>query len=555
MLINLNIKNYALIDDLRLEFSQGLNILSGETGAGKSIIIESLGLVLGGRFSSSSIRKGAERAFITAELAFTENASAKKFLASIGLDGAASENIILRREMDISGKSRAFINDFPVTIDTLNNFGEFLIDIHGQHEHQTLFKSALQRELLDSAAGNDALLAETAGIHKDYKEIKTLLDSGAISEAEKNKLIDLYSFQLDEIEKAKLRPNEEEELQQALPQLKNADKLLNLCEEARQLLYGIEGSVTERLAKAERLIASINTISSSLPETAENLKKAYYIAEEASNELEDFKSKLNSDPEELNKQLEREDLIGRLKKKYGKTITEILQYRDKTDAELKALTQSDQNRLELEKRLEKSLSGLNAAYSKLSASRKKAASKLSKNIQEELSMLGMKKTRFEISVNKTDEAGPHGSDFVEFMFSSNPGEDMKPLKSIASGGEISRTMLAIKTALAKADKIPVMVFDEVDAGIGGPMGQVVGKKLSELSQHRQILCITHLPQIAAFAQKHFIIEKRVKNNSTSTFARPLANEEHAEEVARMLSGEKVTESARKHALELIQASV
>ncbi|MCB4792150.1 MAG: DNA repair protein RecN [Elusimicrobia bacterium] len=554
MLLNLHIKNYALISDLHLEFPEGLNIFTGETGAGKSIIIESLGLILGDRASLQMIKKGASSCMITAEFDIAEMKGLKNYLEEIGMDSQENESLILRREMDVSGKSRAFANDLPISLAALNNIGKFLVDIHGQHEHQTLIQSVYQQNILDTFGG----LEETACIlskkYESYKEILLQSQSQTMSEQEKQRLIDLYSFQVKEIEDANLHPGEEEEIEQTLPKLKNVDKLQNLSQEAKDILYYSEGSCMQRILKLQKIMENINNTCQSLSQTAENVKSAYYLLEECEKEIEDFSKSLESDPKKLNDTLERQYLIDKLKKKYGQNISEIIGYKNKVSQELSSILQSGQNKLELEKKLEKELKGLIKLCEDLTGKRKITAKKLSAQVEKEIQDLGMKKARFDISISREPEPSSNGWDRIEFMFCANPGEDLKPLKSIASGGETSRVMLALKTVLAKADRVPVLVFDEIDAGIGGPMGQTIGKKLKDLSKHHQILCITHLPQIASFAGKHFSVEKIEQNKQTMVTVKPLQEKERLEEISRMVSGEEITQTTRKHAAELIKQS-
>jgi DNA repair protein RecN (Recombination protein N) len=551
MLLSLQIKNYALIEELDLELVPGLNIFTGETGAGKSIIIESLNLILGERASAQLIRKGANRCSVTGTFDILKLKSLKTYLDDSGLAGDDAGTLILRREIDIAGKSRGFVNDTPAGLNTLLAVGDFLVDVHGQHEHQTLLKTASQRELLDGFAGNSELLTEVKKHYDEWKELLAQKESQGLSEQERERLIDLYSFQVKEIDNAHLSPGDEEEIEQALPEMKNAEKLRELSNEAYQLLYGTDGSALEKLNKVRKILESIQNLSSSLGQTAENLNTAVYSIEETSSEIENFAEKLSADPEKLNELLTRQDQIHKLKKKYGKDIPEILAYRDKTAKELEALTKFDQNRQELDGKIDKTYKRLSSACEKLSVARKKAGDKLSSGVEAELSELAIKKAKFKVSLEKDAEPSSEGWDKVDFLLSANVGEDAKPLKNIASGGEMSRVMLALKTVLAKADNIPVLVFDEIDAGIGGPTGQVVGKKLKALAKRRQVLCITHLPQIAAFADRHLSVEKAAQAGKTSTLIKNLAEDDRIEEIARMLSGEEITPSARKHASELV----
>jgi DNA repair protein RecN (Recombination protein N) len=552
MLLTLHIKNYALIEDLRLEFSEGLNIFTGETGAGKSIIIESLGLILGERASAQAVRKGSGHCFISGQFDCSHLKALQKYLADQGLSGDG--DLILRREIDAAGKSRAFVNDLPVGLATLHAIGEHLVDVHGQHEHQSLIKTTAQRHMLDRFGELEDLREEVGKSFALWRELSAQLQSQQMSAQERQRLIDLYAFQQKEIDAARLVPGEEEEIDQALPQLKNAGKLKILTDEAYQILYGTDGAVVERLSKVQRILDTVQGLGGTLAEPAETIKNTYYQIEEAARDIEHFSSNLRSDPARLNEYLDRRELINKLKRKYGQSITEVLSYREKIAAELSVLARSDENRQELERKAEQQKAMLLARCGTLSTKREKAADKLARGVEKELHDLGMKKARLSVSFTRETEPTSEGIDKIEFMFSANAGENLNPLKDIASGGEMSRAMLAIKTVLAAADDMPVLVFDEIDAGIGGPMGQIIGRKMQALSRHHQILCITHLPQIASFSNQHVRVEKETKTGRTITAVRTLAAKDKVEEIARMLSGSEITATARKHAEELITST-
>jgi len=553
MLLNLAIKNYALIDDLRLEFSGNMSVFTGETGAGKSIIVESIKLLLGERASSELVKKGAENCLISGEFDVSKLKALNKYLKELALE-PEDETFFIRREIDVSGKSRAYVNDVPVNIKTLGNIGDYLVDIHGQHEHQSLFSGTAQRKLLDNFADAEKLLTEISKSYEIWKQLLFQKESKVLSEQEKQRLVEIYSFQVKEIDSASLRVGEDEEIEASLPRLKNAGKLMELSQGAYSILYESEGSILENLGKVQKLIENIDSIGGNIKEVSENLKSVIASLQDSAGQIESYKENLESDPGALEKLLERQDLIRNLKKKYGLTIEEILGFREKTAKELDGLLKLDQNRQELEKEIEKTEKILFSLCEKLSNERKKWGGKLSEGVKKELAFLGMKKARFEISLEKTAEPSAEGWDKVEFMFQPNPGEDLKPLKDIASGGEISRGMLAIKTVFSSADEVPVLIFDEIDTGLGGPMGQVVGKKMSDLSKHHQVICVTHLPQIAAFADQNISVTKETSNTKTKIKARTLSGNDRVEEIARMLSGENISDSARKHAQELISGA-
>ena len=551
MLLSLHIKNYALIEELRLEFVPELNIFTGETGAGKSIIIDALGLLLGERASAQVLRKGAQRCSVTGEFDVTRLKDVRSCLEEAGVADSGAETILLRRELDATGRSRAFINDRPVSLETVKNVGELLVDVHGQHEHQALFHAQAQRELLDRYGGLEDQVADAGAMYAALAALRARAAAQTMSAQERDRLIDLYSYQKKEIEEARLSADEEEEIERTLPQLKNAEKLIEAGRQAHDILYGAEGSVIENIGKVTRLVENLHSLGGNGGDALENLQKAYFLAEEAARSLEDFTEKLTLDPAALNALLERRDMLQRLKKKYSKTIPEILAHHETVSKELEALSLGDETRQELEKSIAAAEKTLAQSCEKLSAARKKAGEKLAAGVEKELQSLGMKKARFSVNLEKEPEPGRAGQDRLEFMFCANPGEDAKTLKSIASGGEMSRVMLALKTVLAKADRVPVLIFDEIDSGIGGPMGEVIGRKLQKLSGHHQILCITHLPQIAAFGNQNMFVAKEVKAGHTLTRVRTLSDEERIEEIARMLSGAEITPAARQHAAELI----
>ena len=552
MLTNLVIKNFALIDDLKLEFAEGLNVFTGETGAGKSIIVESIKFLLGERASGDLVKKGAQSCLVSGEFNCSKLKGLKKYLKELAIE-VSDETLFVRREIDISGKSRGVVNDIPVSMKTLGAIGDFLVDIHGQHEHQSLFSSTAQRKLLDNFGDAEKYLNEISKNYGHWRELLAEKESKVLSEQERQRLADIYGFQVKEIDSASLKPGEDEETEAALPMMKNSGKLLELSQEAYGLLYESDGSVIEKIGKVKKLSDAINSLGGTA-EISESLNSASTFLEEAASLIEDYKEKLNCDPDALEKLLERQNLIRNLKKKYGSTIEEVLSFREKNAKELEILNKFDQNRKELEKEIEKTAKELFSWCSRLSNERKKWAEKLGEGVKKELGFLGMKKARFEISFEKMPEPFSEGWDKIDLMFQPNPGEDLKPLKDIASGGEISRVMLAIKTVLSKADEVPVLIFDEIDTGLGGPMGQVVGKKMSDLSKNHQVISVTHLPQIAAFALQNISVTKETSDNKTKIKARALSEDDKIEEIARMLSGEKISDSARKHARELISGA-
>ncbi|MCX5777623.1 MAG: DNA repair protein RecN [Elusimicrobia bacterium] len=554
MLLTLHIKNYALIEELTLEFGPGLIIGTGETGAGKSIIIDALGLILGERASAQAVRTGASRCSVSAAFDISSLPALESFLRESGLAEDPGSELILRREVDAGGKSRAFVNDLPASAAALSSIGAFLIDIHGQHDHHRLFEPAAQRHLLDNFANTEPLVIRVSRAHTLWKQLVEQKNTAAISAEEKQRLIDIYGFQVKEIDDAKLSPEEEEEIEQALPQLKNAEKLGELSAAALAVLCNGDGAALEHIGKAQRLLETVQGLGGQIADSVELIKSAYCQLDETARNMEHFANKLTADPAQLNALLERQVLIHKLKKKYGATVAEVIAFGKTRAEQWEALTASEHNAQELDKKIDDARADLDTLCDKLTAERKTASAKMAAAITRELTDLGMKKARFSLQFDRRTEPGIDGQDDIEFLFSANAGEQTGPLKDIASGGEMSRVMLAVKTVLTKADGVPILVFDEIDAGIGGPTGQIVGTKLAELARHHQVLCITHLPQIAAFAGEHWSVAKHTDAGRTTTAVSVLDKPGRVEEIARMLSGHGITPVAKKHAAELIDAA-
>jgi len=557
MLRELRINNYAIIESLKLEMADGLNVFTGETGAGKSIIIESVEIILGSRCSSEVIRKGAEKSVVSAVFDINGHSELKQVLQEKGIIDAGNDTLIIRREMDTSGKSKCYCNDEPVTLNLLREIGDMLVDIHGQYDHQVLLKPINQLNFLDRYSGLSSIRAEVSELYGEYQGILEEINSLKLNKSEREHKIDLYKFQLKEIDDVGLKRNEDEEIEGILPQLKNADKLKNLASEACQYILREDNSLLDRLNKVARIYEDIGRITGNIQSNHAELENMISRLKDIAGDLEKFCSRMDVDPKELDKFIDRKDLIIRLKKKYGQSVSDILSYRDKIKSELDKLHNSEENIIDLEKKAKTVEEKLNDLCAKLSSERGKSAGKLEGSVEKVIQELGMEKAGFKIKIDKgmAQEGMPKitatGWDNVEFLFSANAGEDLKPLREIASGGEMSRTMLALKTVLGGADNIPIMIFDEIDYGVGGPMGQVIGEKLAQLSKDHQVFCITHLAQIACFADKHIKVEKEVRSGRTYTVISSLTESEKVEEVARMLSGKEITAVSRKHAKELI----
>lgn len=551
MLRELYIRNLAIIDDLTVRFEDGLNVLTGETGAGKSIIVDALGLALGDRAQNDMIKAGEKEAVIQA---FFEIGDVHT-LPETGIDIA--DGIMLRRVISGSGKSRAYINDVMVTLQTLSETGKALVDIHSQHEHQSLLLPEKQRLIIDSYGGH---YAELDKVHKLYAEVASLREEfNALTERIKERAhrIDLLNFQINEIDSASLKPEEKAPLEEERRILLNLNKLKDATETAYSLLHEADGACTESLALVIARLHDIQAFDPGITDTLAMLESAMPLLEDAAIELRSSREKYALDPQRIDEVQERLDLIKRLEKKYGDSIEDILAYRDSAAEELKGLQASDERLGSLEESFRKQSEALLLAARSLSDKRKKTAKKVEDLIEKNLKDLSFIHAQFRINViQDTDAEGKYrttsnGIDRIEFLFSANAGEPPKPLSKVASGGELSRVMLALKSILAGVDRVPVLIFDEVDAGIGGRTAESVGKKLLKVSESHQLLCITHLPQIASLAGHHLRIEKAQKNAGVRVVVHELSGEERQEEIARMLSG-TVTAISRRHAEELLE---
>ncbi|MBI2118513.1 MAG: DNA repair protein RecN [Elusimicrobia bacterium] len=562
MLLELKIRNYLLIDSLEIQFSSNLNALTGETGAGKTILIDAIGLLLGERSAGSCARKGAKSCEIFGTFDLKNNSLAKDFLNSLSLNPEDDSTLILRREIDLEGKSKSFVNDRQVSLNTLSLLGNFLVDLHGQHEHQLLLKLNEQLELLDRYSGNGSLIKEIENLYLQWKTLLEKKESLLLSEQERAQRLDLFQYQLREIDSSKLQLGEEEEIEKKLPQLKNADKLRQFSDELYSHLYESEGSVLERLQICQGLMHNLETLQGELKDSPSLLEESFLKLNEAANFMQGFRENLNADPEKLDALISRQDLFAKLKKKYGSSIEEILTFAEKIRHEVNILGSYAETLDGVNQEIETIYDELIKKSKKLTALRKKAGEKLSSLVLRELKDLGFSKAQFSVqltpNINSEGQEIPaaHGLEKIEFLFSANPGEAIKPLKQVASGGELSRIMLALKKVLSECDLVPTLIFDEIDTGIGGSMGHVLGEKLQSLAKTHQILLITHLPQIAAFADRHLLVRKNVRDETTKVVLELLDDKNRVKEVARMLGGiledgVEPTAISLKHASELL----
>ena len=565
MLKELSIRNFAIIDDLQIVFSDGLTILSGETGAGKSIILNAVNLLLGSRASTELIRTGADSAELEALFNISPTSKVGKIMSEQGYE--PDEGLLIRRIIARSDSNRAYINGRLATIQVLNSITENLASISGQHAHQNLLKEDQHLLILDQFGG---LMSLRQQVHDHYYQILPLISElkklNTIRDRQTEHL-ELLQFQKKEISEADIKSEEDAKLEQERLRLKNAEVLYQIVHNSIAELYGAAGSVTERLLEVKKDLERAGQIDSQLKTNAENLTESSYQIEDIVDELRSYLKLIQIDEQRLDAVEERLDTLNKLKRKYGGSLEAVLSQLDTIEHELSDV----ENISEGIDRIKNKLSELNSRCKELaltlSSKRKKAAAVFSQRVIQKLASLKMVQTNFNVALhnlpplenveaylNADDQMLTEtGIDRAIFMIAPNVGEDLKPLASIASGGELSRVVLALKAILAETDSVETIVFDEVDAGIGGGTAEVVGRKLCELAKHHQIICITHLPQIAKFGDHHFTIFKNVIDGRTHTAIRPLSDEDRFKEIARMLGGEQITETTLKHARELMES--
>jgi DNA repair protein RecN (Recombination protein N) len=569
VLAELRLENYAVIDNVAIEFAAGLNLLTGETGAGKSILIDALGLLLGEKASSDVIRTGAERAVVAA--VFESDGAAARSIAGIletnGLD-AENGSLILRREIAPGGKGRVFINNQPATVAVLKQIAPHLAVIHAQNESIVNFDAAARQELLDAYAGVE--LKEVSGAFAHWKQIRGRIAELEQDEQDRMRLLDLWNFQCREIEEARLRagdgPQEDEQLEAEKRVLANAEKIYGAAINAFDLLYEGNASTSSSLRAAQKHLEELARYEPKFQGALAELESARISVEDVGATLRDYAGGIQASPERLAEIEERLALLDRLKRKYGPTLAETVAFGDDIRRKLLEMENKDQVLLELRALLAVAAEEYRKAARTLSRKRLEAGRKLEKLVEAEINDLAMRAS-FRIAVEE-NEGGEHwtssGINQVVYRITTNTGETMRPLEQIASGGELSRVMLALKASVEagtnpagkkkSAAAQRTLVFDEIDTGIGGRAAEAVGKKLKALSKGNQVLCVTHLPQIATFADHHYLIEKRESAGRAKTTVRQITGEERTEEVARMLSGAKLTETSRKHAEQMIRAN-
>lgn len=568
MLKSLYIKNYALIEELSIDFASGLNILTGETGAGKSILLGALGLILGERASSDSVRRGTDKAVVEGIFSVNDNEPARRMLAKLEYENGTNE-IIVRREISGRGTSRAFINDSPAPVSTLKELGDYLVDLHGQHEHQLLLRPETHLHFLDNVGGLERLVADFAAVFEDLSITRRELEALRKREAQLREKQEFHQYQLREIDAVNPLPDEDVAIQQELKILENSERIVELTSSLYSLLYEEENSVRDQLLRARNLFDQLVNIDPTLQEYRSECVAAFSIVEEIAKYTQSYSTTIDFSPARLEELRERLQAINGLRKKFGGTLAAVLEYRESIAREIQLAENFDSQIETLEREIDQKRRRAGELAGKLSQKRLETARRVERSVESVLKGLGIAKGRFVVHLEQSPAsanapgavfhngtylaATTSGIDHAEYYISTNLGEEPKPLARVASGGEISRVMLALKTILAKNDKLPLLVFDEIDTGISGRIASKVGTAMRDLGDFHQIIAITHLPQIAAMSSNHFVVEKHEQGKRTVTRVRRLSAEEHTREVAKLMSGEVITESSLQMARELIES--
>ena len=546
MLTTLRIKNLALVSDLTLELQAGCNVITGETGAGKSVILGALNLVLGERADRTLIRSGEESCSVEAAFDIKKlRAPIKDFLEENGLEPCEEHQLVLKRTFTNAGTNRQFINGSPTTLATLGSIGEWLVDMHGPHDHQSLLHPARQLLILDAFGGLEAEREAFGGLIRRRNELEGDKAALVVDEKTYAQQLDLLRFQVQEISAARLQPDEEQSVEEEFNRASNAARLLQLSQAALDGLSESENSLLTQSGVVGRLLSELQRVDAGAGELLEYHGQATELLRELQTALSRYADKVEVDPARLAELEERLDLIHSLKRKYGVNIAEILAFGEESAEKLRALESRDAELARINAALEKLDAEIATAGKKLSAARKRVVPQLARAAVRQLEDLGFKQSKLDVAVNAATVPQVSGVDVVEFQFSPNPGEPARPLRAIASSGEMARVMLALKTVLAAQDEIPVLVFDEVDANVGGETANAVGEKMKQIAAKRQVLCITHLPQVAAPADAHYVVTKQVNGGRTISEIHLLDGKTRVTELARMLGGQ--SDAARKHA--------
>ncbi|ARM30400.1 DNA repair protein RecN [Prosthecochloris sp. HL-130-GSB] len=565
MLQHLYIRNFALIEELSVSFDKGLTIVTGQTGAGKSVLIGALNQVLGARASTDMIRSGTEKAVIEATLSVRNRTELDTLLEETGIE--PGPEIILRREINLRGSSRCFINDTPCPLQILRQTGDRLIDLHGQHEHQLLLRQETHISMLDAFAGLTPEVEHYRALLEKFRDQKKKMIQLRQEAGEMQKQKDMLQYQLNELDSLGLRHGEDEELEEEINILENAETLFESCSSLKALLYDNETSAFVQLSEALHTLQNIATIDKTLETSMEDLQGATSIVEELSRTFRNYTQQLEFNPSRLDDLRQRQHQLQKITKKYARPLPDLILYRDAITARLDDQASYDENISLLEGKLEALAGELSGIAEKLHDKRKTASLELSRTITGELSKLGIPYSVLPVNISLAEspdgELTVHatkcralcdGADIVEFMISTNPGEAPRPLQKTASGGEISRIMLAIKTALASSTSLPILIFDEIDTGISGTVAEAVGKSLKALAGLHQIIAITHLPQIAAMADNHLFVEKKVSSSRTRSMVRSLDRKEHVHAVAQLIGGNQPSDATMKVAAQMVDSA-
>jgi DNA repair protein RecN (Recombination protein N) len=562
VLRELRIRNLAVIEDVIVPLEAGLNVLSGETGAGKSILVDAILLVLGARAQPELIRSGQDTGLVEAVFDIDGSSPVAALLDEAGHPPSDGQ-LVLKRELGRSGRHRVFVNDAPATVGLLERVGELLVELHGQHEHQRLMEPSRQLDLLDRFAEGVGQRERVTALVRRWEEARGALLKLREEIREHARQEDLYRFQISEIDAGRLRDGEEEELRAELKRLQHAERIYATLQEVMGLLHEDDQSAAARLGRAGALLRGLARIETGTEDPVAGLEAALAQVEDVVAGVRARRDRAVADPDRQEEIETRLDALAKLKRKYGETVATVLAHRRETAAALDRIASHDLLVAEREREVAALAAAAEEAALDLSATREKAAQRLERLVQKEIRGLGMEQARVRVALSREPAAadqlrcgaggwrvGLRGAETAEFLLSANPGEDLRPLAKVISGGELSRTMLAVKTILAAADDTPTLVFDEVDAGIGGRVADVVGQRLRQSAAGRQVLCVTHLAPIAAYATHHLLVDKRVTRGATRTTVTALDEAARVEELARMLGGERVTDASRRHAREL-----
>jgi DNA repair protein RecN (Recombination protein N) len=540
MLVSLRIRNLALIEDLTWELGPGFNTLTGETGAGKSILIDALSLLLGERADKSLIRTGAESCSVEAEVTLADAARLKEVnaaLEEIGAEPCEERTLLLKRSLTAAGANRQFLNGSPVSLQGLKSIGDLLVDVHGPHDHQSLLATEKQAELLDAYGKLAPLRAACATAFAALRDIEQERAALELSESEREQRVAMLQHQVQEISSAKLQPGDDERVDNDYRAASHAKNIVEQAGVIADLLSEADNAVLAQLAQVERALTAWQRMDASIASAEELNRQAIAHLQELLSAVQERAERVDLDPAQLQQLEDRLNLIQSLKRKYGGTVENVIAFGEKASAQLTALEGRAEFLATLAQREKTARAALDKAAAELTKARKKIAGPLGEKISQELRALGFTKSTFQVEITPAAKPGATGADHIEFIFAPNPGEAARPLRAIASSGEMARVMLAVKTTLAEVDEIPILIFDEVDANVGGETAGQVGKKLRGLGKSHQVLCITHLPQVAAQGQSHFAVEKRVKQNRTLTELTRLEGPARQRELARMLGGQ------------------